>query len=106
MTMILFVVVCVIVAYIASTLFFEFMKATGTTWERLLAAGRSSATILVSKLVALASGGLMLLDQSADLLDVQPVKDFVTGLMKPQWVATFGAAVAILVYIARRRSLK
>lgn len=106
MRAVLFILVCAVVAYVASTFFFEFAKASGTTWERLLSASRDSVTILVSKVAALSSGLLVVADQSADLLDLAPVKDFIAGLMKPQWVALFGAVFALLVYFARRRSLK
>ena len=84
----------------------QYRKAPGTTWQRLLAAGRESATILWGKFCILLSGLLASLDSLADLLHMPELKSyFETALGNPKAVAGIMLAVSVVTIYARRRTL-
>jgi len=83
-----------------------YLAATGTVWQRLLAAGKGSATILWSRFSAgvtiFASGILWI----AELLNASPgVQDAIRSGIRPEYAA--GVIVIILAgaELARRRTL-
>jgi hypothetical protein len=91
--------------YVAVDFYRSYCAATGTVWQRLLAAGKSSATILWQRFViavAALSNGLVWL---ADVANAPAVSDAIKAALQPQYVAAFVVAVAIITELARRRTL-
>ena len=83
-----------------------YRKATGSTWERLLCAGRESATILWGKFCLLLSGLVASLDSLADLLNVPELKTWIeTALGNPKAVAAIMLVLSAVSIYARRRTL-
>jgi hypothetical protein len=79
----------------------------GDYWQRLLAAGKYSATKLWARVVMLL--GLLLADvpQLADYLGDPTLKQTITDWMTkigPEWTGGFLVVVAIVTIMARRRS--
>lgn len=79
--------------------------SAGSLWEKMLAAGRGSASILWARFV-MALGALFgALANYADLAQLPAIQDLMRVLLTPQ---TFGIAVALISLvseIARRRTL-
>jgi hypothetical protein len=99
-------VVLAIFAYVVFDFAREYIRASGSTWDRLIAAGKGSATIVWQRFVMLISavaGGLASL---ADWLNAPGLADAIKDAMTPEYVAFFMIAVAIITEIARRRTLK
>lgn len=103
---IIIVILAGVISYIIATMVMQYIRSGGSPWERLLATARDSATILSTKAIAIVSGALALVDQSADVLELPQIKDLIMSFMKPTWVAVGGAVIALIVYLSRRRTLR
>lgn len=95
-----------IFAYVAVIFVMDFMGETGaTTWQRLLAAGKNSATILWARftlMVSSLSGALVAL---ASYLGEPSVGDAIKTALQPQYVLGFVILSAVITEWARRRTL-
>lgn len=99
------IVLAAIVGYFIYDFVVTFATSTGTIWQRLLATGKQSATILWQRFVVIVtglSGGLVML---ADYLNAPGVGDAIKSVIQPQYVAVFVIAIALISEIARRRTL-
>jgi hypothetical protein len=84
----------------------QYRKATGSTWERLLAAGKESATILWGKFCMLLSGLIASLDSFADLINMPELKTYIEmALGNPKVVAGVMLALSAVSIYARKRTL-
>jgi hypothetical protein len=84
----------------------QYRKATGSKWERLLSAGKESATILWSKFCILLSGLIASLDSLADLLNLPELKTYIEMVLgNPKTVAGVMLALSLVTIYARRRTL-
>jgi hypothetical protein len=84
----------------------QYRKATGSTWERLLSAGKESATILWGKFCILLSGLIASLDSLADLLNMPELKTYIEmALGNPKAVAGVMLALSVVTIYARKRTL-
>ena len=83
-----------------------YRAATGTIWQRLLATGRHSATILWQRFTIALAGFADALVWLADLLNAPGVAEPIKSVLQPQYVAVFVVTVAIVGELARRRTLK
>ncbi len=97
-------------AAVAALLVFDvyrrYLKASGTTWQRLLSAGRDSATILWSKFVIVLAGLVGNLDSVADFLGQPEAKQYIQdALGNPKAVAAVMLAIAFVSMMARNRTL-
>jgi hypothetical protein len=88
---------------------FDFVRAwraaSGTVWQRLLATGRHSATILWQRFIIALAGFADALVWLADLLQAPGVAEPIKSVLQPQYVAVLVVAVAIVGELARRRTL-
>jgi hypothetical protein len=104
MTLVLNLVLVAALVYVAID-FVRSFRASGTVWQRLLATGRQSATILWQRFtIALAAFTDALL-WLAELLNAPGVVEPIKSVLQPQYVAVFVVAVAIVSELARRRTL-
>ena len=83
-----------------------YRTASGTLWQRLLATGRHSATILWQRFTIALAGFADAVVWLADLLQAPGVAEPVRSVLAPQYVAVFVVAVAIVGELARRRTLR
>ena len=99
------VIIAGIIIYFVYDAIVGYKNSTGTTWERILAAGKGSVTILWQRFVVLVtglSGGLVIL---AEYLNAPGVADTIKSVIQPQYVAIFVIGMAIISEFARRRTL-
>jgi hypothetical protein len=83
----------------------SYMGTTGTTWERLLAVGKQSATILWARFTVVVTAGTGGLAWVADVLNAPQVSSAITTYMSPRVVAVLMIGAALIAEIARRRTL-
>jgi hypothetical protein len=84
----------------------QYRKATGSTWERLLTAGKESATILWGKFCMLLSGLIASLDSVAEFFNVPELKTYIEmALGNPKVVAGIMLVLSAVSIYARRRTL-
>lgn len=95
-----------ILAYVVYDFVKEYAAASGaTTWDRLLAAGKGSATILLGRLTAFGAVVVTVLVESADWLGAPGIADTIKAQLTPQMAAVFAIALPFLFEFARRRTL-
>ena len=93
-----------LLAYIVWTIYSQYQKEAGTNvWQRLIAACRDSATILVAKLMAIAGALVDQVDDLAGLIGGPEAQQFVTQWFNPKVAAALLLACAFLVFKARTR---
>ena len=83
----------------------EYASTSGTTWERLLAVGKDSATILWTRFVGIVATGISSLVWIADALNAPQVASAMSTYGNPKVVASIILAVTIVGELARRRTL-
>lgn len=88
--------------YVAVT---DYKAAIGTTWQRLLAAGKDSATVLWARFTVVVTGMVTGLVWAADLVNAPSVATAITTYMKPSVVAGIMITVALITELARKRTL-
>lgn len=91
-------------AYVVWVNYSEYRKTTGTTWERLLATARNSATILWSRFCFVLAGIVAQLDNFTDLIGQPEMKDFInTWVGNPKVIAAIMLGIASITIYARTR---
>lgn len=98
---ILVLIACIIIDFLR-----EFATVKGSVWQRLLAAGKGSATIIWQRFLMLIGAGTAALAELADLLNAPGVADTIKSYMQPQYVAAFIIVAALIGELARWRTLK
>jgi hypothetical protein len=94
-----------LVAYSAIDLAIRYRVTVGSPWERLIVAGRDSATILWQRFVIIVAGLAGSLGELADWLNEPALKEAIQASLKPEYVAVFTVAVALVTIVARKRTL-
>lgn len=98
------VAIAALFCYIAVTVYLQYRKQVGTTWERLLGAAKDSATILWSKFCILLACVVGQLDSLADLFGAPELKDFInTWIGNPKVISGVMLAIASITIYARMR---
>lgn len=95
-------IVLAVPSYMAFEVIHGYTTATGTTFERLKAAFRSSLTIFWARVNSLSVGGIWLLGQAADLAGAPGVKEAVAPWLTPELLLGYGAFVVVGSEVARR----
>ena len=91
---------------IVLTVYLQYRKETGTTWQRLLGAAQHSATILWAKFCIVVAGVAGNLDSLADMLGQPEAKDFINAWVgNPKVIAGIMLAIALVTIGARKRTL-
>lgn len=91
--------------YVAWDFYADYRAAAGTVWQRLLASGKESATILWTRFTVLVTALSNSLVWVAGLLGAPGVEDSIKAALQPAYVAGFVVAIAIVTELARRRTL-
>lgn len=103
------IVFAIALAGVAGFFIWEFVSdysaAAGSAWERLLAAGKGSATIVWSRFSAIVAALAGTLSGLADWLNAPGVGEAIQSYLKPEWVALYVLGVALIAELARRRTL-
>ncbi len=106
MEIVVSLVVVAVLVYVVVDAVRSFVHATGTLWQKLLAVGRHSATILWARftvaVAALADGAVW----AADFLGSPQVAGAMQAHLDPRTVAAVMVAVAVVSELARRRTLR
>lgn len=98
-------IIAALVVYFVYDFVASYRASVGTVWERLLATGKQSATILWARFVVIvsgASGGLALL---AEYLNAPGVSDAIKSVVQPQYVIILLIAIPLISEFARKRTL-
>jgi hypothetical protein len=98
-------IVLAIVGYVVVDFVREWRKAEGSLWDRLVAAGKGSATILWARFTIIVGALADLLVEVADWLNAPGVADGIKMVLQPEYVGAFIVAVALISEVARRRTL-
>lgn len=80
-----------------------YRAATGSVWQKVLAAGRDSLTIVWLRFVGFVGAGIDLLVQGADLINAPQVSAAISSYGNPKIVAGVLIGVAVIGEWARRR---
>ena len=105
MTLVLVLPVVAIAAFFVVVCALDFKSEKGTTWQRVLAAGRGSATIVWMRLGVIFSALTSALVSAAGYFNLPEVQTALQKYMTPEaWLAVL-AVFAVIGEIARRRSL-
>lgn len=105
MTVMLWIIFWVVLLALVVDAVHGYVHSTGTVWDRLLAVGKDSATILVARAGAIGGLGLNAIVQVADLLGAPSVSTALTTYVNTKAVGYTLAAAALVVEISRRRTL-
>jgi hypothetical protein len=103
--MILNIVLAAIALYFIVDAVIAYHRAVGSVWQRTLAAGKQSATIVWARLVVIITAGISGLAWLADFVNQPGVSAAITTYLKPNVVAGIMVAVAVITELARRRTL-
>jgi hypothetical protein len=94
-----------ILVYVVVDFVRSYRAAAGTVWQRLLASGKESATIVWQRFTIVVASLADAVVWVADLLNAPSVAEPIKSALQPQYVAAFMVAVAIIGEFARRRTL-
>lgn len=104
-----FAIVAVIVGVAAWFLFDAarlYLQTPGSVWDRALAAGKGSATILLQRFVALVTAiASALAFMATNYLDDPSLATAIQSALKPEYVGGAMLAIALLTIWARKRTL-
>ena len=106
MNVILNLILLAALLYVVVDFLRSFRAAAGTVWQRLLATGKQSATILWQRFTIAVVSFADAIVWLADLLNAPGVAEPIKSVLQPQYVAAFVMAVAIISELARRRTLE
>lgn len=105
MNLIFTAIVAAIPLYLVGLGIWSFAKAEGTTWQRLVAAFRGSASIAWARLNTISISLLGLIGDASGWLGAPGVQDTVAPWLSPKALLCYALAVAIGGEFARRRTL-
>jgi hypothetical protein len=111
MNMILTTIVLAVPAYMAFCVIHGYATATGSngeplsTWQRLVAAFRGSASIFWARFNALSIAAIGAVGEIASLAGAPGVKDAIQPYLAPEYMTAYVLFVLIGAEIARRRTL-
>ena len=105
MRLVIDVLIVLAVVYVVIDAVVSYRAAAGTVWQKLLAVGKESATVLWSRFTILVAGATDGLVWLADLAGQPAVAGAIQSYLKPSYVAGLMIAVAVITELARRRTL-
>jgi hypothetical protein len=92
-------------AYMAFEIVRGYTTATGTAWQRLVAAFKGSATIFWARLNALSVAAIGTAGEIATIAGAPGVADTIKPWLAPEYMMAYTLFVLIGAEIARRRTL-
>ena len=106
--MINFVLTLIVIAvplYMLVSIVIGYLNATGSTWQRLVAAFRSSASILWARINALSVAAVAALSEVSPLIGAPGIMEAIEPYLSPGYMAAYVVVVLIGAELARRRTL-
>lgn len=100
-----YLVLLIVVNYVAYTLVTEYWRSTEKGFDRILAAAKGSATILWARFSAIVGAVAGLLIGVADYMQMPEVKEWITKWFTAEHTALVIVLIAIITEWARRRTL-
>lgn len=91
--------------YIGYRVYTRYRRTTGTTWERLLATAKGSATIFMQYLVIIGSAAISGISYLAEVVNMPEVRDWIQSSLKPEYVGAALAAIAVVTIASRLRTI-
>ena len=96
----------IVAVYVAYDIYSRYRTATGSTWDRLLAAAKDSATMLFGKFTIILAGIVGALNDFLDAIGQSQLKEYVdAALGNPKAVAGVMIGIAVVSMAARMRTL-
>jgi hypothetical protein len=92
-------------AYIVFEAVKDYRAAAGSVWQRVLAAGKASATIAWARFTVIVAALANSLVWLADVVNAPTVATAIETYLKPSVVAGIMVTVALITEMARRRTL-
>jgi hypothetical protein len=99
------VVLLAFLVYFAFEMVKDYRAAAGSAWQRILAAGKASATIAWARFTVIVAAFVNSLVWLADVVNAPMVASAIQTYLKPSVVAGIMVAVALITELARRRTL-
>jgi hypothetical protein len=98
--------VCTVVAlYFATVMLVDYTREQGTIWERLLAAGRYSVTVLWNRFVILVGTGTAAVASITADAGYPELADHLKELFTPKVVLGIMVGMSVVSILARNRTL-
>lgn len=98
------VILAALLGFYAYEFYVGYKAATGTTWQRVLAGARGSATILWARFTQAVTAVVTIFVSMADLLNAPQVGQAIQQYVQPKYVAAVFVGIAIITEVARRRT--
>lgn len=95
-----------VAAWLGAEFVKDFASAKGSLWDRLLAAGKDSATWLAARVLAILGSLAGLGENVGDYLGDPAISAAVRGLLSPEIVPYYALFAAVTFALARRRTKK
>jgi len=105
LNLMLTIIVVAVPAYMIVSIVRGYRAATGSTWTRLVAAFRGSASIFWVRLNALSVAAIGAVGEIATFAGAPGVKEAIEPWLAPQYMTAYVIFVLIGSEIARRRTL-
>lgn len=103
--LLIFTILFASVAFIAYHAVIRYRATEGTFWERLLSGFKDSATLFVAGATYVGGALIQLIGQAADALNQPEIAEMVRTQIPPEYTGYGMMAFALIVVIARLRSL-
>lgn len=84
----------------------NFATTQGSLWDRLIAAGRMSATKLWARLVAVMTSAMLVVDQYSLIWGTPEMQAWVKENMPNEWNLWVGLVVMVVTIWARNRTMR
>ncbi len=101
----LLIAVASVLVYAGYIVVSNYRAATGSTWQRVLAASKNSATVLWSYFVMVGSTLMGWSVNAADALNLPDVRNFIQAHLTPEMFATTLFVIGLVTVAARMRTL-
>jgi hypothetical protein len=104
-TTILTLFIIAVLGYVAFVTVHGYLAASGTVWQRLVAAFRASLTVFWARLNALSILAVAAVSEIASFLGAPGVKEAIEPYLAPQYMLAYVVLVLLGAEVARRRTL-
>ena len=105
LNLILTVIIIAVPAYMMFAIVRSYRTATGSTWQRVVAAFRGSASIFWARLNALSVAAIGAVGEIAAYAGAPGIKEAIAPYLAPEYMTAYVIFVLIGSEIARRRTL-
>jgi hypothetical protein len=93
-------------AYFIADTYRRYRAASGAIWDRLLSSAKDSATMLMTKLSVVLAAIVANIGDAADFVGLPSIREYAEKLLaSPKSVAVTMLAMALIIAIARKRTL-